>query len=98
MGHKDILSKEGFDMIESSGNPKLDLPQNIMETLRPFLLSHHSSAGSIFLLSLFDDHNQVIMLPGYANLIPLFTEKLTTADLRLICSVSKIRNFLTHRK
>jgi len=70
MGHKDILSKDVFDMIEPSSNQKLDLPQNIVETLRPFLLSHLSSAGSIFLLGLFDDHNQVLMLPGYVNLIP----------------------------
>ena len=54
MGHKDILSKDVFDMIEPSSNQKLDLPQNIVETLRPFLLSHLSSAGSIFLLGLFD--------------------------------------------
>ena len=54
--------------------------QNIMETLRPFLLSHHTSAGSIFLLSLFDGHSQVLMLPGYVNFTSLFTEKLTTAD------------------
>jgi hypothetical protein len=85
-----ILPKEKFDMIESSSNPKLDLPQNIMETLRPFLLSHHSSAGSIFLLSLFDDHNQILMLPGYVSLVPLFTEKLTTADraLELFCQTN----------
>lgn len=62
----------------------------IIESLNPFLLTHHCTAGSSFFLSLFDGHPQVLTIPGYVNLIPLFNKEILGVDhgLELFCNTN----------